>query len=358
MEDGAACIVASTPASRAKFEELHQQGTQRAQEPPSQPADDPEEDEEQPGPEEPPDPLLGLLIDWEEFWDKDHKSEEWLAWPLVPAGRQVALFAPAKTGKSIVTLAVVAALATGRPVLGNPVQPPADVLYLDYEMTEADLYERLEAFGYGPHDDWAHLHYASLPSLPPLNTEKGASAVAHLAHLVGARLVVVDTTGRAVDGDENDAGPYRDFATHTGTTLKRLGIAVLRTDHAGKDKSKGQRGSSAKNDDVDVVIRLDLAEGGYALTRAFSRVGWVPDKVFISRQVDDDGIVEFVAKRGTVGWPAGTKECAEQLDALRAPLDITSRAAMALLKEAGRGKRSTVVRAALNYRRGRGIDGV
>ena len=299
--------------------------------------------------------LRSMLIDWEEFWTEDHKAEEWLAWPILPAGRQVALYAPPKTGKSILTLAVVAALAAGRPILGAPAADPVHVLYLDYEMTRADLYERLESLGYGPpgtpDSPWQHLHYASLPSLPPLNTAEGARRVARLVELTNSRAVVVDTTGRAVDGDENDAGPYREFARHTGLALKRLGVALLRTDHAGKDKDKGQRGSSAKNDDVDAVLRLDLAEDGYNLVRTHSRVPWVPERVLVARNTNGDGLTEFTAARDQKGWPEGTKACAADLDELFIPQDATVRTAMIMLREANKGRRNKVVSAALAYRR-------
>lgn len=294
--------------------------------------------------------LTSMLIDWDEFWREDHTSEEWVAWPLIPAGRQVALYAPAKTGKSLVTLAVVAALAAGWPILGQPAAPPVHVLYLDYEMTRADLYERLDGLGYGPDVDLSHLHYASLPALPPLNTADGAAAVLELALMVGAVVVVVDTTGRAVDGDENDSGPYRDFARHTGLTLKSHGIALLRTDHAGKDKAKGQRGSSAKNDDVDVVFRLDIVEGGYRLERTHSRVGWVPDKLVIVKS-DDAGVIEFRAERKARTYLAGTAELAQFLDAHRIDVTLGRKKVGEWLRSQGRRHSSRAIDDALTYRR-------
>jgi hypothetical protein len=115
------------------------------------------------------------LVDWSKFWAGDHTEEDWLAYPLIPRGRSIALYAPAKAGKSTIVLSLVAALATGRDILGFGPSPAADVLYLDYEMTEADLAERLSELGYGPDDDLSRLHYALLPSLPPLDTPAGAS---------------------------------------------------------------------------------------------------------------------------------------------------------------------------------------
>jgi len=240
-----------------------------------------------------PDELLSQLVNWTDFWNSDHKHEDWLAYPLIPRGRQVALFAVAKMGKSFLTLAVVAALASGRSILGQPAQHPTNVLYLDYEMTQADLYERLESLSYTPDTDLSHLHYALIPSLPPLNTYEGAAAVMKLVELTAAQLVVIDTTGRAVEGEENSADTYREFARTTGLALKAKGVALLRTDHAGKDQGKthGQRGSSAKNDDVDIVYRMSREDTNITLDRVFTRIGWAPATINIVEDPDDDEAV-------------------------------------------------------------------
>jgi hypothetical protein len=235
--------------------------------------------------------LLEQLINWQDFWNQDHKSEDWIAYPLIARGRQTALFAVSKEGKSYIALACTAALATGKPIFGRPAQPPVHVLYLDYEMTASDLMERLETLGYTNEDDLSHLHYALIPSLPPLNTYEGAAEVMKLVELTGAQVVVIDTTGRAVEGEENSADTYREFARTTGLSLKAAGVALLRTDHAGKDKGKtqGQRGSSAKNDDVDIVYHLQRDGHTIKLTRIFSRIGWAPTEVeLVEEQLEDD----------------------------------------------------------------------
>lgn len=301
-------------------------------------------------------PQSNLLIDWDEFWAKDRKTEEWLAWPLIPRGRQVALYAPAKTGKSIITLAALAALAAGRPVFGQPAQPPVHVLYLDYEMTEDDLYERLEALGYGPHIDLSHLHYALLPSLPPLDTPAGADAVCDLADQTAAEAVAVDTMGRAVQGDENDSTPYREFARLTGLRFKQAGRALLRTDHAGKSREKGQRGSSAKADDVDLVYRLDANDDGYTLTRTHTRISWAPDRTVITRSGGNGQIVEFVATRQARTYVPGTKDAADRLDQLAVPNDWGRIKVRARLAELGEEMTVRLVDDAIRYRKERSRD--
>ena len=88
---------------------------------------------------------------------------------VLARGRGHALYATRKAGKSLFLLAQVAASRHRR--------RPRHAVYLDYRMTEDDLYERLEAMGYGPDTDLSRLRYALLPSLPPLDTREGAQAL-------------------------------------------------------------------------------------------------------------------------------------------------------------------------------------
>ena len=277
-----------------------------------------------------PDEMLDMLVDWKTFWNQDHIVEDWIAKPLIARARQTALFAGAKTGKSWLTLNVVAALATGKPILGQTPQPKVHVLYLDYEMVEADLYERLEQFGYTEDDDLSHLHYALIPSLPPLNTLEGASAIMRLCELTKAEVVVIDTTGRAIEGEENSADSYREFARTTGLALKRAGIACVRTDHAGKDggKKHGQRGSSAKNDDVDIVYRLDKTDDGLMLVRTHTRISWVPAQVNLIVEDTEDangdaGLKNIRLKHKQIeAWTQADIDAAKRLDELGIPRNV------------------------------------
>jgi hypothetical protein len=296
-----------------------------------------------------PDEMLGMLVDWKTFWTQDHIVEDWIAKPLIARARQTALFAGAKTGKSWLTLNVVAALATGKPILGHPPQTQVHCLYLDYEMVEADLYERLEQFGYTEEDDLSHLHYALIPSLPPLNTPEGASAIMRLCELTKAEVVVIDTTGRAIEGEENSADSYREFARTTGLALKRAGIACVRTDHAGKDggKKHGQRGSSAKNDDVDIVYRLDKTDDGLMLVRTHTRISWVPDKVDLIVEDIDDITTIRQRTRTTKGWTVQEIDLAKHLDTLGIPKNAGVNEAQRIAKELGAklGRKSVLSRA-------------
>ena len=214
--------------------------------------------------------LVDQLLDWRTFWETDHNTENWLVEPVIAEARAHAIYAPGGTGKSLFALTL--ALAACR--------DQKHVLYLDYEMTPADLADRLGEMGVDEENtELEYLHYALLPTLPACDTPEGGIAVNRLAELVDAQLVIIDTFSRAVAGDENEADTIRAFYRMTAQALKAAGRASVRLDHQGKDPDKGQRGSSAKNDDVDVVWALRRHDDGITLAAKKRRMGWVPETV-------------------------------------------------------------------------------
>jgi hypothetical protein len=294
---------------------------------------------------------LGQFLDWPKFWTHDHTGQDWVAEPLLPQGRQTVLFAPAKHGKSELAFAVVAAVATGRPILGiaNP-HGPRHVVYLDYEMTEDDLFDRLTLLGYDDTADYSCLHYALLPSLPPLDTQQGCDAIRSIAAHWSAEAVVIDTMGRAVEGDENLNDTYRNYARLTGLMLKADGRAVLRTDHAGKEKDKGQRGASAKNDDADVVLRVDKTDAGWSLKRTHTRVNWVPETIIVDRVEQSDGTLRITWDHNqAASYLPGTGVLATDMAALGVTPTMSRRAAEKMVRAAGHGASTRAIGDALRW---------
>lgn len=293
-----------------------------------------------------PDPPENPYIDWQTFWGKEREPEEWIIDRVLAKGRGHAIYAKHKVGKSLLMLWCALEMVRSGVV----------VVYLDYEMGEDDIEERLEAMGCGPETDLSLLRYALLPNLAPLDTHEGG---VELMGMVDAELaanperhvaVVIDTVSRAVKGEENSNDTIQDFYRHTGIGLKRRGVTWARLDHAGKEAEKGQRGGSAKGDDVDVVWRLAPTEGGVELQRDAARMGWVPEKVAL--KMEESPALRYVPEAGEA-YPMGTLGAAEEMDRLDVPLDASRRAAAAALREAGWNGRNEVVSAALRYRRHR-----
>ena len=220
------------------------------------------------------DDLLASLINWQQFWTQDFPAEDWLIEPIIPRNQLVVIFAPGGTGKSLLALYIAAALATGKEIFAEP-KPPTNVLYMDYEMSQAVLYERLTAMGYDNKSDLTRLHYASLPPIGSLDKPEGAKQICDLARTCQAELVIIDTFARAVEGAENDADTVRNFYRWTAMNLKQEGRSLMRIDHAGKDLKKGARGTSAKNDDVDLVWQMTRVGDDVRLVPTKKRHTWI-----------------------------------------------------------------------------------
>ena len=220
------------------------------------------------------DKLLDSLINWQEFWKQDFPPEDWLIKPIIPRNQLVTIFAPGGTGKSLLALYIAAGISTGRNMFGED-NKPISVLYMDYEMQQAQLFERLTAMGYNKDIDLANLHYASLPPIGSLDTSEGAKQICDLARAVQAKLVIIDTFSRAVEGAENDADTVRNFYRWTAINLKAEFRSLLRIDHSGKDLKKGARGTSAKNDDVDLVWQMTRTGDTVRLNPTKKRHTWI-----------------------------------------------------------------------------------
>lgn len=288
-------------------------------------------------------------VDWHDLWNSDTDQHDWLCEPLIPARRGIALIARYKTGKSLLGLHIAAALATGQPCLNQPAAPPIHVTYLDLEMSHDDLRERLESLGYDEHSDLTHLHYY-LGTFPPLDTPAGGQLLTNITTNNHSTLVVIDTIGRATEGEESSADTIRGFYRYCGQPLKQAGITWIRLDHVGHTHRDRARGTSSKGEDVDVMWVLQETDtmNTFRLTST-SRTSWIPRELTLTRD-DSTGTLTHTI-HGTPTVPPGVNDCIADLDRLQAPPNITKRAAMALLRSNGCGRREEVVRHALNHRK-------
>lgn len=293
--------------------------------------------------------LGNWYIDWPVFWQQDHNETDWLCEPVLARGRGHALYAGAKSGKSLMLLEIAAALATGKPVLNTIPTEPVRVLYIDYEMSQSDVRDRLEAFGYGPDDNLDNLYYALLPSIPGLDTPEGAKAVVDAVKINNIELVIIDTTGRAVEGPENEADTLRAFYRWTGLALKSMNTTYIRADHAGKDSSKGQRGTSAKNDDVDVVWKFTKkGTTGITLEATHRRMSWIPEKTDIELRETTLGLRHCTLGNET---PQAALQLSDELDKLEVPVDMSISQVRALLKKHDIRCANDTLAAALRHRK-------
>ena len=288
-------------------------------------------------------PVLVSPVEWTQLWAGKDEPPEYVLEPFLPAGRTTTVVSPPKLGKSLLGLEIAAAVATDKALWGREVQQRC-VMYLDQEMGEADLRERLRDMGYGPDDDLSRLHYYLHQPWPLLDTEAGGMTLLNTIQACGAEVLIIDTQSKVLEGDENDAGTMTRFFRHTLGPLKASGMTVLLFDHVGREASNGPRGSSQKPADVDAVWALSSrGKDGLTLTRTHNRTRHGEDILYLDRSIEP-------LRRELVTTEARTEEIIEairrKMDSLDLSLDLTGREALEAVRKQGTKARDENIREA------------
>jgi hypothetical protein len=274
-------------------------------------------------------------VDWRQAWKDQPAQVEWLFEPVLEAGTVNALFGKPGTGKSLLALEMVLKLVRAGHV----------VVYIDDENRIVDLVERLQAMGATP-DELDRLKLYSFAGLPVLDQPQGGKHLLALAVTHAAKLVVLDTTSRMVAGHENDADTFLQLYRCSLVPLKGEGITVLRLDHPGKDEGRGQRGSSAKDGDVDTVWKLTKTGPlSLRLHRDKSRSGHGAEDVDLKRRF------EPLRHEWTCPDTLPVDKIIGQLSDLGVPLDAGRDRCRTVLSKAGIQVGNDLLTAALRKRK-------
>lgn len=154
---------------------------------------------------------------------------------LLPKGKPTILYGAGGTGKSILAMALAAAVQTGCGVLGWATEA-RNVLYLDWETDAPDLAlrNRLVSEGLGLSEP-APIRYMNLKT--PITDHNTLSVIADAVEVYDIGLIVIDSVVMASpSADQKDpAQGAKDFFSATSI----LGTTVLAIDHlAGDDMKK------------------------------------------------------------------------------------------------------------------------
>jgi putative DNA primase/helicase len=168
------------------------------------------------------------------------------------------IYSPRGVGKTLLDLGVGYAVASGDNLLGWSAPEPRRVLYIDGEMTAAEMQHRLAAIVAGFQREALPDYFRMLSAdvtergLPDLATPEGQRA---FDDAIGdAELTILDNISTLCrSGKENEAEGWQgvqDWAL----AHRRAGRSLLFVHHAGKGGN--QRGTSKREDVLDSVIAL------------------------------------------------------------------------------------------------------
>jgi hypothetical protein len=170
------------------------------------------------------------------------------------------IYAPRGVGKTHVAIGIAYAIATGGQFLGWKATAPKRVLYIDGEMTASAIQDRFKKKM--DSEIWLHEHLQNLsiitPDLqerlmPDLASPEGQLAIEKHTDL--ADVIIVDNLSCLIRSstDENSAESWN-TVLEWSLKMKRERRSVIFIHHSGKNGQ--QRGTSRKEDSLDVVISL------------------------------------------------------------------------------------------------------
>ena len=196
-------------------------------------------------------------IGYDEFLAIDVPPREMLLDPILPERSLAMLYAPRGVGKTLLSLSIGLAVASGVPLLRWSAPRQKRVLHVDGEMPLVSLQERLRAISMGfsdgiPNDGFRILAADQIESGINLGSDEGQRSLEPLLHdvdlLILDNLSTLCTTGSEIASDA--WVPMQNWLLQ----LRRQGVAVLLIHHAGTNGR--QRGTSRREDALDTVIAL------------------------------------------------------------------------------------------------------
>lgn len=197
-------------------------------------------------------------ISFNDFLDLELPKPAMILSPFLWSQGLVLLYAKRGVGKTHIALGIAYAVASGGSFLKWSACEPKKVLYIDGEMPAFSMQERLRKITTEDQKKTApgYLNFITPDlqekAMPNLSTEEGRAAIEEF--IQESDVIIIDNLSSLFrSGSENEAEswlPTQEWALE----LRRRGKCVLFVHHAGK--SGQQRGTSKKEDLLDVVISL------------------------------------------------------------------------------------------------------
>lgn len=266
------------------------------------------------------------VLEADDLMNMEDTEQKWILPGLIPAQGLTLLVAPKKAGKSMISLALAIAVASGKDFLGMPTAK-GGVLLLDYENGPSRLARRFKALANGMSLN------ASIPftALTPRVKLLDAMEFHKLYKVVEERrpsLLIIDCLYKSWSGDENKAGDVNSMYDLLEKLRSELGCSILLLHHEGKDffqRGEG-RGSSAlpAAPDSNLCIARSPRKGCNRLMLKNSRDGSDVDPVDYVLEDADGAIVIKVV---------GDSEKKTSSESKTSALDQAKEAVLALLKD-------------------------
>lgn len=191
----------------------------------------------------------------------------------------VEIYAMRGIGKTHFGLSMAYALAAGHEFMHWKCPTKRRVLYIDGEMQITDIVDRMKlykkTFGVDPGEHLSILSNDLIDGyIPSLSTPEGQRLVddeIFYTRTLPYEVVFMDNVSTLFGGQENDSEAW-ESAHRWLLSLRKKGVCVVFMHHAGKGGQ--QRGTSRREDILDVVIKLAAHDPRQSLTTKSMQENW------------------------------------------------------------------------------------
>jgi hypothetical protein len=224
---------------------------------------------EQAQPEQPqaskPDPpkeldLSKALVDAEHFLEIPIQPKTIYLNPWVTSSQVILISAWRNLGKTMFAMSMLDSITKGLSFGPWTCELPATCLYMDGEMVADDVIDRLKGFGLGNRYNPLLIYsdfYANTLGFPRANLldEKWRAAMQKLLIQNNVKIWVVDNLASLTPGADENVKSEWDPVNQWFLELRFQGITSVLVHHTGKGGT--QRGTSAREDNIDISISLE-----------------------------------------------------------------------------------------------------
>ncbi|WP_338821403.1 AAA family ATPase [Bradyrhizobium septentrionale] len=197
-----------------------------------------------------------------EWRDRKLAEPDFLCGNWLTTTSRVLVTAATGLGKTNFAIALGQTVSRGAGFLHWHGRRPANVLYIDGEMSARLLRARLidEAARHGDDPEYFYaLSHEDVPAFSPLNTAEGQDAIEQLIAEIGSvDLIIFDNIMCLIAGDQKETLPWQQTLPWA-LSLTQRGIGQIWIHHTGHDETRGY-GDKAREWQMDTVIHLETAK--------------------------------------------------------------------------------------------------
>jgi RecA-family ATPase len=203
-----------------------------------------------------------LCLSAAEWLKRDIAPPDFLMGEWLSTTSRAMVVAPTGLGKTNFMLAFAFAVDAGAGLLHWAARRPANVLFIDGEMSRRLIKVRLadgaRHIGRVP-KNLSVLCRDDIDEMPPLDTEKGQEFVDQVIEQTGAELVIFDNIQALIGGDMKEEDGWRNTLSWAKSLTKRS-IGQVWVHHTGHDETHSY-GTKTREWQLDTVMLLERLEG-------------------------------------------------------------------------------------------------